>query len=332
MSIAFRLILVAAVTSGFFAARAGAEVTGELDLLLKVAEAYSANKDAVRTWRGHAVVRELYRGDERDPHSRKAVVDFLLDRDRNARRWTLVRSGGVFVREGDAARRPMPPREHRGLVTGDTFVEVDPFEVPGGKPRRVSLHDRREARDARDARATFDPMDYLADAEPDVGKLAASLHGAADEVKDAWHVSRDGDVVTLVMRRDAAPELHIRYTVDLARGGSLTSYTAGVAGRSESVHAYEYEQVGGLWILKRSGSRRFKIVDGRRQLVKETIVEFSDNRVNERVEDSEFTWAAAGVPKDGRVTDMRPGTGFRREWVVGDEAENHPNVSLEPGL
>src|SRR5688500_18933964 len=110
------LVVVAVILGHGLPRPVQAGVTGKLDVLKTVAAEHRKNKDALRTWRGTAVVEELINDDPADSQSQVQNVDFVLDRAAGAMRWkSLVRAV--------AAEQPVQLEVH-GLRAGGTFHDL----------------------------------------------------------------------------------------------------------------------------------------------------------------------------------------------------------------
>ena len=286
---------------------ARAEVTGDLDVLPLVAKTHKANRDALRTWRGRALVRFEWFAPGHEDHERVITHDlgFVLDRPAKARRWVIRAEGGGSVNLNDGVKRRRPPREHRGLVAGDTFTEVLGFP-PGGRPSRVALRTRDEGADQGVAEpARFDPTTWSA--TMDVAATATAYHERPRAFDNPWVVRRERDLVTIELRLPERGDLLNRYVIDLSKGAALVSFTASGARTGETRRDYDYERVAGVWVPKRSSFRLSEWEGGRLVVKRVNVCELRDSRVNDDIAPGEFTIDALGLPDGCQVVDERPG-------------------------
>jgi len=296
------------VASG--ASPGGRGVQDNIDLLQMVAEAHRANKEQIRTWRGHVGV-ETHVTDS-DPESpsyhMEASVVFVLDRQKQAERsnWTTREFTYIDIAKG-AGRHGMLVVENMMVKDGAYYrYSYDP-EADKNSDKPIKRGVAIQAASARPRGGTaplnFDPMYWFSF---DGGDLASLLDAYCKWAKagskvSSVAVSRDGDLVVLESR---IGEVLNRHAVDLQKGGNLVAYDA-VAGSAQAFRCkYQYEKMAGAWVPKRvtiESTRQGS--EGRRHRT-HTVV-FTDNVVNEPIAEEEFSLVKLGVRRGDQVSDTR---------------------------
>lgn len=270
---------------------------GDRELLRTVASAHRANKERIRTWQGQAHMARRYRTGPSVRHDVVKDITFVADRTRDMARWHT--SYGWAPAEPGG--KPKPLQEESGMLKDSLYYRFGPIEVADpGANRTLYLKEPKEAFLERGMNA-FDPRWYLEAKGEDVeGRVLFYYErwGKAGPVS----VTREGNVVTMQLGLDNDDVVN-RYRFDLSEGGNAVGYHGHDPTVTEEWNC-EYQQIDGIWVPQRLAYKNTKRGgEGAPDDIAEDTIEFSGHKLNQTLDDKEFTFERMGFRPGDRMTD-----------------------------
>ena len=279
---------------------ANAAISGDVELLRMVAIQHDANREGIVTWQGAATIYEKILGSDSKTREIQSVASFVYDRTLDATRWNWTVNNDTLAEKEEGVYSL--PVISNGMTKGPAYYAFGLVSPEKDKrPYFLRIFPRADSTKAMHGYA-LDPMWYLSRAGEDIATRLNWIHKHADQWS-IWEVKRNGDSV--IVEYDDGEVLN-RYEFDMSKGGNLTSFLATEPGR-RGQWQYDYVQTDGIWIPQGVVRTKHRISDGVMVEVQRREVQWTENRINEPVDPSEFALAKLGVRPGDIVTDRRLG-------------------------
>ena len=168
---------------------------GDVELLKEVADAWSANKAKIRTWRGEARVTDTMTRDGKPHASSVSDVSFAYDAARKAKRWNWTYREWTRPVDGIEKSDPekFPHSWSNGMIKDGAFYSV----IKGPKFEKSISIMQAEKASFGPMSPTFDPMFYIFDEGENLsGRLMFFHENARHPAFKDSSVRRSGTVVT----------------------------------------------------------------------------------------------------------------------------------------
>jgi hypothetical protein len=318
---------------------ARAELRGDPQLLLQVADAHQANREQIRTWRGRAHVEDQLSWPKHDPPliRRAARVVFVLDQQRQRGRSNFATYESFDCRGPERTPGMLPVENF--LAKDNVFYgySYDPkFESELASPlTRLAQIRPSSERELSALGYDFCPTYFLTAAGCDVAEIFRAYHQCAKEGKRFFPatVSRKGDIVVLEVRGNEAlnpvsRQLVNRYTVDLGRGANPVGYEGGTDLSHWVSWKYEQEKMAGVWVPK-----KVVVECATPQVTMTRSIEWTENILNEPIGEEEFTLRELGIREGDEINDQRSGVRFVArgdEFLPREEVDPADRIAGRP--
>jgi len=314
---AWPLYFAAVVVLAFIApAPARAEFKGDRELLKLVATQYSANREAIRTWRGKADTAlsstNTVEGKRVAIISRRST-EFAFDKASDKSMFLTRRTGG----EGPAESWSTPGRDvWGGILTPEGYFRLFPWsgnQPPNGKAppddQRLLTAGPRSDRKRGDFADAFDPFWYL-------GASGMNMHRRLTGFYDNWNnevvtknstvsVARDQNMVTFLIQN---PGVGVnRYVFDLDQGANLVEAEMGFPGDG-SIQTRKFAQVAKVWIPI---AAEYRQTNGKTGELLESKVKWTENILNGTIPINTFSLDALGIKRGDQIDDKRTKTSYQ---------------------
>ena len=320
MYVLAQLVILCAATA-MPPSQAAAAVHGDPELLRMVAMQHKANKKAILSWKGRAIIRDRSMatkgtGITTDHLETRSNVQFAYGRVEGAVRWNRQIIGGTWTRDGKESPAVVKKDYAAGLIRNGRYYRYAVPESEKNKPpHQLTIYKDSKSR-GRMLNECFDPIYFLSDHGEDLTHRLMFLYEKAQSPKLAeWHVSRDGDVVTIETRWNKGKCVN-RYVCDLSKGGNLVSY-CGKDGSVDERWTYDFANVGGVWVLKSLTYNHTRLFEMGTKKQEKTI-EWVENVVNQPFDPQEFSFAKMGVQPGDWVSDTLSDIRFKYQTTGRD--------------
>lgn len=207
------MLLMVAVVVGWSSPAKSYELRGDAGLLQKAISSLKENWSGVKTWTGTVLIEDIKAVKDRPERKWLSEVEFAAKRETGESMWKLnVTEGEDYVSfvhvQGLAKGNTLHlVRKMRATVTANSIS--DSYSGP------------RDGHECGPFTQLFEPFWFLGYGGEVTADRFAYFHDNSKKLSsDGWSVVSDGDLVVLAFE---SPHLHIRYVVDLAKGGNLVS-------------------------------------------------------------------------------------------------------------
>ena len=294
-----------------------AEIKGDIELLLLIADGYEANLAKLRTWRGKATLKAFHTpipSTDWGERRWESQNEFLLDRSQEAIRWRGETLKGTQTLEGKTSQ--IPPSVQSGMIKSGYNYRL---ALPDDEKERGTLLVIPSGRGPRNLESdVFDPVHILTkEICPGLVEQLRGYHRLQSEGKlhfSNGSITRDGDLVTVETdneRGGNVGRITTRFVFDLSKGCSLVEFLNS-SKPSESHWKLDYEEIADVLVMKQVALTYKDKREGHEYVsTREAIL--TNEMVNEPVDPNEFTFAKLGMrPGDG-VFDRVMG-GISYDW------------------
>jgi hypothetical protein len=318
-------------------------------LLRSVSQQHKGNLERIRTWRGaiqiatKSIIKQSQDGNTQPlTIDSEANVSFVCDRPRKKLRANYASLKHTISGIDEASlkeNQALSKAPHCNfMVANDAYYC---YEFDSGLDSIVQDKDRslsvgrvaivRAAGERRKPSALgmeIDPFYWFTYNGKDVATVFNNYHDWAKDGSDVSHVtlSRDGNLVTLLLSRG---DMFNKYVVDCAQGANLAEYHAsdGPSGTQET-WTYKYEEVGGAWVPQHVSLS----IDSAGGSHNSRTLQWTENRINEQVDEAEFTLLKLGLRRGDRVEDKRSGERFRIQGIEFPASSSDVEIAGERGI
>lgn len=269
--------------------------TGDKELLKKTANEFSANLDRLKTWQGQAeIVDTLERNDNKSHLFSKSKINFVLDRDADALRWTWT----------DIKNEPDGKENTKSALNGMMKNGlIYRFSIPPNN-RVISqvqvIPQPDDPMPIRGRGGQFNPMHYLKQMSYDTYGRLMWYYENGEALQHPVLVKKNG---TMIVLRVTIDEVVNEYTFDTSKNCNLVKYYAKDSIVEED-WTIDFEKKGNMYIpisAKRKATTKREGYDE----IDMISVRFIDNIVNAEIPADEFTLEKLGVRPGDIIYDHR---------------------------
>jgi hypothetical protein len=297
-----------------------AELQGDKELVLLVANGFKANFDSLTSWRGQASVQEASHDTKGRASDRKSTIEYAYDRDSGASRWSWRQMDG---RVNGAFE---PPYVANGMVKDDRLYRMS-IIAPGPRTHTAVCKVQPKPDGPLPVGGTndeFHPLYHMKQIGWDTyGTLMWYYQYADNPNLKHSSVSRKGTLVTLEINDGMRWN---RYVFDTSQGCNMVTYVAGDA-LAETTYNAKFTESSGVFVPV---SVNWKLVSRGNDQTSERdmTVDFIRSEVNANIDPSEFSLDSLGMLPGDRVHDDVSGLKyeFKPEAVVLKAAPLSPDA------
>jgi len=281
------------------------EIKGDIELLKIIADGYEANLDKLKTWQGQAEITSsvsIGSGQEIVERKGRYKADFLIDRTRDAIRWTWFPIEEIENEEGQENKSVTNPMA--GMSKGECdYVLFYSGYGQQGERRNLNIYPRDQW--PRNFEGIgFDPVHILEkEIYPDiVGQLRYYHQLGGKTVHSNGRIIRNGDIVTFETDNDRGGNygrIITRFVFDLSKGCSLREFFTS-SRVSEGHWKLDYEKIADVFVIK---SVYHKHKDKRQASERNATLINTD--VNKPIDETEFSLGRLGLKSGDEIKDTR---------------------------
>jgi hypothetical protein len=307
-----------------------AQMQGDVEALEEVVALAEQNRTAIVTWSGEAEIKREVIGQDEQPRLVRRVR-FWQDSERGIRCSEVVQPGPVQfnITSGDGENRQLEFRQITTFSarTNDALIVREVREpddgralltvhspLPTGRP--AMQHQEWPASDV------FVPEAHFSALNNDTTEMMSSLLASRNNLGAPVTVQRKENLVFVLLLGGMAGNM---YTFDLDQGGCLVEFGGGRQDDDGtapwSVIQIEYARNGATFAPVHWRREQQVVVvgreeDGRRHVIDEVV--FAATRVNQELEENQFTFAALGAENGDPIVDDRNN---RRSYRIGRDLD-----------
>lgn len=312
--------MICALTAAGRSVIAGVE--GDAELLRLVAIGYKANRERILTWKGSASL--TLTGNFQDPEEmlrRTGEVQFVMDREREARRWNYQYMTSSGTKDG-VVRAAEPDSDYQetmnAMFKDDAFYRYHYHTPKTYTGARVLIITSSQEANVIDQSDDFDPLYWSNNRGRDVYEELMTYYSDRDNPDLDFVLRRDGNIVT-IETKGSRGDGYVKY--DIAKGCNVVELLATLTskgGRDTWKYSWEWENADGVFVPARFVGRHdthYEGDDARHAFTQREIV-FKDMAVNQPLADSEFNLQALGIRPGDRIQNNI--TGMLYEYGVSE--------------